>query len=198
MVEVILVRHGETAGNIRKTALGITDLPLNENGIRQAARAAELLAGETIAAIYTSPLSRAKTTAEIVAEPHSIAPQSIEGLAERRYGIWENIAVDDIKERFPEAYAAWQQNLPDYQIPGGETARENFHRVKDTVSAILTRHDSGKIIIVSHLGCIRNLIAHFLGKGVENAWDYNVRNGSVTKLQIKQGKNAVLTAFDII
>lgn len=198
MVEVLLIRHGETAGNIRKTALGTTDLPLNERGICQAEHMGSLLADETIAAIYTSPLLRAKTTAEIVAKPHGITPVAVRNLEERHFGIWENIAVDDIRERFPEEYAAWQQNLPDYQIPGGETARENFHRVQKAVKDILRRHHSGKIILVSHLGCIRNLIACFLGKEVENAWDYNVKNGSLTRLQIEEGKNAVLTAFDII
>ena len=198
MVEVLLIRHGETAGNIRKTALGTTDLPLNENGIRQAEHMRDLLSGETFEAVYSSPLIRAKTTAEIVAKPHGIGLTVVRELEERHYGDWENIAVDDIKERFPEAYAKWQNDLPDYAIPGGETARQNFHRVANAVETILSHHQSGTIVIVSHLGCIRNLIAYFLGKGVENAWDYNVKNGSVTKLQIEQGKNAVLAAFDII
>ncbi len=198
MVELFLIRHGQTAGNLRVTALGVTDLPLTETGRKQAEVLAEQLKSKNPAAVYTSPLMRAKETAEIVAEPHGLVVCEIPDLMERNFGVWENIAKEDIKEMFPEAYEEWQQNLPDYRMEGGETARENYERVSRATDAILARHQDGSVFIVSHLGSIRNILAHLMGQGVERAWDYHVDNGGFCRLQIETGKNAVLTAFDII
>lgn len=196
MLELILIRHGETAGNLRPTALGTTDLPLTERGKRQAHSLARIFHLEKPEAIYTSPLCRAKDTAEAIARPHHMLAETMLDLAERNFGVWENLPVDEIRLRFPEDYAAWQQDMADFVIPGGESAKEAFNRNIRLVDDLIKRHIDGRVILVTHLGCIRNILAHLLGMGIEGSWRFQVKTGSVTRLRIDENGYGVLTALN--
>lgn len=198
MTELVLIRHGETAGNLRLTALGTTDLPLTETGRAQAEALAEKLKTYAPDALYASPLVRAQETAKAIGIACGVPVTTVPDLAERNFGIWENTAVEDIKSRYPEAYAAWQKDKADYRIPGGETARENYNRVSRALDDILTRHQSGRVLIVSHLGSIRNMLAYLLGQEVERAWEHHIENGSFCRVQIEEGKNVTKVTFNEI
>ncbi len=196
MLELILVRHGETTGNLRPTALGTTDLPLTERGKRQSTTLARLFALEKPEVIYTSPLKRATETAEAIAKPHHMMVETILDLEERNFGIWENLSVEEIKATYPEEYATWQQDLAEYVIPQGESAAELYKRTSRFVDDVIRRNAGGKIIIVSHLGCLRSILAHLLGMGVEGMWRFNIENGKICRLRIDENAYAVLTAFN--
>ncbi|MBQ4517306.1 MAG: histidine phosphatase family protein [Clostridia bacterium] len=196
MLELILVRHGETTGNLRPTALGTTDLPLTERGRRQASTLARVLGLVPPTAIYTSPLKRAVETAEIIAKPHHMMAETMLDLEERHFGIWENMAVEEIRANYEAEYMAWQQDLPGYVIPQGESAQMCYERNVRFLEEIVSRHTEGKVVVVSHLGCIRNMIAHLLGMGVESGWRFPVENGRICRLQIDENGYAVLTAFN--
>lgn len=196
MLELILIRHGETAGNLRPTALGTTDVSLTERGRRQASTLARLLSLETPTAIYTSPLKRALETAEMVAKPHHMMAETMLDLEERHFGIWENMPVDEIRAKYEAEYMAWQADLPGYVIPQGESAQETYDRNVRFIEEIVRRHTEGKVVVVSHLGCIRNMIAYLLGMGIEGAWHFSVENGRICRLRIDENAYAVLTAFN--
>ncbi len=196
MLELILVRHGETTGNVRPTALGTTDLLLTERGKRQSTTLARLFALEKPEVIYTSPLKRATETAEAIAKPHHMMVETILDLEERNFGIWENLSVEEIKAKYPEEYAAWQQDLAEYVIPQGESAAELYKRTSRFIDDVIRRNADGKIIIVSHLGVIRSILAHLLGMGIEGMWRFNIENGKACRLRIDENAYAVLTAFN--
>ena len=118
MLELILIRHGETAGNLRPTALGTTDLSLTERGRRQASTLSRLLSLESLTAIYTSPLKRAVETAEMIAKPHHMMAETMLDLEERHFGIWENLPVEEIRAKYEAEYMAWQADLAGY-MPSG-------------------------------------------------------------------------------
>ncbi len=196
MLELILVRHGETAGNLRLTALGTTDLPLTERGKRQAHSLGRALALQKIDAIYTSPLVRAVDTAKAIAKSHGFLPEEMLDLCERRYGLWENTLVDELPVKFPEEHAAWQADPLDYVIPLGESLRECYDRNVRVLEMLLRRHTEGTIVLVSHAGCIRNMLAHLLGMGIASVNKFQVNTGSICRLKIDDKCHGVLTSFN--
>ncbi len=198
VLELVLIRHGETAGNLRPTALGITDLPLTERGRRQASTLARVFKLGQPEVIYSSPLMRAKETAEQIAKLHNMQVESLYDLMERNFGFWENCAVDAISKEYPEEYAAWQNDLVDFQIPGGESARAHYERLTQMVDDLLRRHTEGRVILVTHLGCIRHILAYLLGMGIEGSWHFAPGTGSICRVQIDENRKCILTSFNEI
>ncbi len=196
MIELILVRHGETEANSEPTALGSTDLALSDRGRMQALSLARLFKTEKIDALYASPLLRTMETAEILGEKHELFIEPVLDLCERDFGIWETLPVRVIRERYPEDYAAWQQDKAGYKIPEGESAYEAYLRNTAAIESILKRHEAGKIVVVTHLGCIRNILAHLLGLGILGSWQFDAKNGRVCRLQIDEAKNVLLTSLN--
>ena len=118
---VLLIRHGETAWNREKVFRGIHDVPLNDNGRAQAALVARALAARPIDAAYTSPLSRARETADIVLAPHGIEAAILEGLTDFDYGDWTGLTDDAVAAKWPDARALWGATPHLAQPPGGDT-----------------------------------------------------------------------------
>src|ERR687891_2945889 len=115
---IILARHGETDWNLERRWQGHSDRPLNETGRAQAEALAEQLAGEPIAAIYSSDLMRAHETARIVASRLGRDVVAVPGLRERRFGSWEGLLDAEVEARFPGAHGP----------PDGETRDEMLRR----------------------------------------------------------------------
>ena len=125
---ILLVRHGETDWNRDRRVQGHTDVPLNETGREQARALAGELAGEPLAAVYSSDLSRALETATIVAEPRSLAVTTLPALREKHFGTWEGLTDAEVLTRFPDAHATgWGD---------GETTEEMADRVLAAVREI--------------------------------------------------------------
>ncbi|WHH60579.1 alpha-ribazole phosphatase [Petroclostridium sp. X23] len=193
MLELILVRHGETDSNIRGTYLGWTDIPLNEQGIKQVDHIAKVLKEEKIEGIYSSPLKRTMQTVQAINKYHQKQITILDGLKERNFGIWEDLIYDDIKENHKELHDHWLQNWIDFTIPEGESAGQTFDRIVKAVDEITSSYEHGKVIIVTHLGVIRNIIAYLLGMDIEGSWHFSVQNGSVTRIQITDGYGVLMS-----
>lgn len=187
MLELILVRHGETDSNIRGAYCGWTDCELNEKGRAQAQKAAEMLKSEKLSAIYSSPLKRAHSTSSIINENHNIDIVLDERLKEQNFGEWEDLAYCDIVERYPEDCANWQKDWMNYCIKDGESSVKVYQRISGFIDSILKTNINGTILIVTHLGCIRMILAQMLGMSIEGFWRFRVDNGSVSRLVIDDG-----------
>jgi 2,3-bisphosphoglycerate-dependent phosphoglycerate mutase len=161
MAEVLLARHGETDWNRESRFQGHADPPLNELGREQAAELAAMLAGEDLAAVYSSPLQRAFETARVVAEPHGLAAAPVEGLKEVDVGSWEALTRDDVEHRFPEQFRRWL----DYERgwDDGESYEEMGMRVVAALEELAARHDGERILVVTHGGPIRAALARAEG-----------------------------------
>ena len=105
---MFLIRHGATELSAEDRFAGAIDVALSEIGHEQAARLGERLAGEQLAAVYTSPLSRTRSTALYVAKPHGLEPIEREGLREIHHGRWEGLRRTEVEQRFNDEYAAWE------------------------------------------------------------------------------------------
>jgi alpha-ribazole phosphatase/probable phosphoglycerate mutase len=189
--KIYLIRHGETEGAETKRYKGHIDVPLSENGIRQIERVTEYLSAEVqkqltslrayeLSAIYTSDLSRAVKSAEIIAEPHGLKPIVLPELRERNFGIWEGMSFDEIKEKWPDAFNSWASNPLKFSPMGGESTIELRDRAVKAFNNIVEQHNGHNIAIVSHGGINRIVLCELLGVPLENIFrveqDYGCLN----------------------
>jgi broad specificity phosphatase PhoE len=142
-LRLYIARHGETDWNVQHKLQGMTDIPLNENGRRQAAALAESLKGVRLDAIYSSTLSRSRVTAETVAASMSMKVQSLDGLRERNYGHFQGGSDAD-----PEYVK--RQNVWDDRLDDGESLNQLLARARDSLARIRREHPAGNVLIVAH------------------------------------------------
>ncbi len=126
--QLILVRHGETVLNAAGIAQGWNDSALSETGRRQARALAERVKAHGVTAIFSSPLGRAMTTAEVLAEATGLPVTTLPDLREMCYGEWEGMRFLDVREQFAEDYEKWVDD-PDYPSPGGESHSDLLQRM---------------------------------------------------------------------
>jgi 2,3-bisphosphoglycerate-dependent phosphoglycerate mutase len=148
--KLIVVRHGETPWNREKRMQGTTDTPLSEVGQAQARALGRRLAGREFTALYASDLARARDTASIIAEHTGRELVMDSRLRERCFGIFEGLVAGEIQERFPEEHARFMSRDPDYEVPGGESARGFARRCLGCLSEIAGRHRGEEIVVVTH------------------------------------------------
>jgi len=136
-----LVRHGQTDWNLEGRYQGQSDVPLNDNGHAQARSLIEKLKGKSFSAIYTSDLSRARETAEPIANALGIPLRVEPRLREINQGEWEGQLVDDLKARYSDLWA---------RPPGGETVGEVATRVYAALDDITRQFPTDNVLVVSH------------------------------------------------
>lgn len=197
MLEMILVRHGETDSNIRGTYCGWTDTPLNSKGLDQARETARKLKDVQFDAVFCSPLARAVQTAEIITAGRICGITLAEPLKEHNFGIWEDMTHSEIKEKYPDEATAYEKDWLNYEIEGGESAMQSFQRISVFTDGIVAAHESGTILLVSHLGCIKYMLVHLLGLPVDCIWRFAADNGSITRVVISDDKYAWLKNLNI-
>ena len=145
-----MVRHGETAWNREKRMQGATDTQLSDVGRAQAQALGRRLAGHGFGALYSSDLSRARDTARAIATHTGRAVVTDPRLQERRFGIFEGLTTEEIKSRYPREHALFASGDPDYEVPGGESARGFTQRCIGCLSEIAGRHRGGEVVVVTH------------------------------------------------
>lgn len=196
MLELVLVRHGETDSNKRGTYSGWTDTPLNERGRTQAAETARKLEGVKFDDIYCSPLTRAVQTAEIITAAGGCGITLAEPLKEHNFGIWEDMTHAQILERYPEEAAAWEKDWMNYVIKGGESAMQSYERISGFIDGLAAR-ENGTVLLVTHLGVIKYILVHLLSLPVEYIWRFAADNGSITRVVIPEDKFAWLKNLNV-
>jgi ribonuclease H / adenosylcobalamin/alpha-ribazole phosphatase len=157
----MLLRHGQTAMSVEKRYSGLSDVPLTETGLRQAAAAAKRLAGAGISAIVSSPLQRAVQTAEEVAAVTGVGVSTDEGFCETDFGAWEGLTFAEVRERWPAELATWLAD-PAVPPPGGESFAAVSERVISALHRVLQERDHQTILIVSHVTPVKTLVASAL------------------------------------
>lgn len=150
MTGFFIIRHGETDWNIEGRYQGQADPPLNKRGFQQARELAAQMKGIELAHLYSSPLVRAKQTAEILAQEFEIEIEEDARLMEIHQGDWQRRLRSEIEYQYPELFAQWETNPWQVTPPGGENLREVQSRVYEAVDDILQKHSNIKIGIVTH------------------------------------------------
>ena len=162
MGALYLIRHGEVQSNRDNKYIGSTDLPLNQNGLRQADRLAQYLAGCGISSVYTSSLLRAVQTAESFASSLNLPIYTVDEFRELNYGEWEGIAEAKVPILYPNEFNSWRADPVNVKVPGGESIADlrdraipAFHRTSDS-------HPEESVAIVGHKTVNRVLLCHLL------------------------------------
>ena len=139
-LRLFVIRHGETAWVRERRFAGSRDIPLTEAGRRQCAAVARALAGSAVAAVYTSPLERARASAEVIAAPHGWPVRIAPAFGEMAFGPWEGLTGDEARARFPEAWAEWRSTPHLCQLAGAETLTGVAERVAAGIEAMRQAH----------------------------------------------------------
>ena len=179
---ILAVRHGETLWNRETRIQGFTDIDLSDHGRWQAQQLAQALREEPVAACYASDLSRARNTAQAVADVHGHMVHTDPGLRERCFGQFEGHTWTEIETQWPEASQAWRQRVPDWEPQGGESLIRLQARVLTTLNRIAQRHMGEQILVVVHGGVLDILYraATRLDLQAPRAWE--LRNTAINRL----------------
>ena len=179
--ELYLVRHGETDWNRQRRIQGLTDIALNDAGREQARATGRRLATRTWDGVYTSPLSRAFETAEIIAAELGLPePTPVDALVERNYGDAEGLDFAQVDRRWPERG----------DVPGQETREEVVARVLPALRSLAAEHAGESLVVVSHGGAIRAVLTAVQ----PDASHGMITNGSIHSFRF--GDELELIAFD--
>lgn len=182
---LFVVRHGRTSINARGLLLGRADPPLDDLGRAQAAAMARTIG--PVARVIASPLRRAQETASAFGVPI----ETDERWIELDYGEWDGRPLLDVPV---ETWAAWRSDLA-FRPPGGETLSELGVRVRSACDDLAADATGDSIVVVTHVSPIKAAVAWALGAGDELAWRLFVAPGSITKIDVRDGR-AVLVSFD--
>ncbi len=179
---IIAIRHGETAWNVDTRIQGHLDIPLNDTGLWQARRLGAALADEPVAAIYTSDLQRARTTAQAVADTTG-APLTLEtGLRERGFGHFEGRTFGEIEAELPDEARRWRQREPDYAPAGGESLTTLRTRIAHTVHRLAARHTGEQMVLVAHGGVLDALYRLATGQDTQSPRTWHLGNAAINRL----------------
>lgn len=158
--ELILIRHGVTVWNQEGRFQGALDIPLADEGHRQAARVARRMVDrppqtQPVRSIYASDLSRAWLTAAPIAQRLGLDVTAEPALRERSYGDFQGLTGTQIASREPLAWQRWRARDVDFELPGGGESLAAVHRrVSDSLERIARRHDGESVILVTHGGVL--------------------------------------------
>ncbi len=191
-----LVRHGETNWNKETRFQGQVDIPLCEKGIEQAEAVSKRLAGQNFAAFFSSSLSRARETADIIAKPHNKPVQAVPDLQEMNFGYWEGLTVEEIRQKYDRESAAWWSRPLENRVPGGETLVELAERSVQAVKTIIQKYPEGQVLLVTHGGVIRCIVAAVLGIDLNQYWRLRQDNASLSIIDFYQWDKAILMLYN--
>jgi len=184
MTRVILIRHGQTSWNVKKRYCGLTDLGLNAEGRRQAAKLSQRLREELIHKIYSSDRKRALQSAEIIFKGARIEKEG--DLREMSFGIFEGQSFEEILRKHPLLYKKWLKRPFKVTIPGGESPMDFKKRIMRVFKKI-TLHNKGKTVaMVCHGGTISVILNHILKS--EDFWKQIPASASLNIIEYKDSK----------
>lgn len=180
-MRLLLARHGETAWNADRRFQGATDIALSARGRDQARRLHLAVQASRLAAVYVSPLGRARETASILLGGGRVPLVVVDELRELSLGEWEGHTVEEIRRREGDPYAAWLRTPLDCPPPGGEPLEAVRERVTGAIARIAAAHPGGEeVLVVAHGGVISVYACHLMGCSLNQLWRLRVDNASIT------------------
>jgi broad specificity phosphatase PhoE len=183
MSRLLLARHGQSVSNAVRRFQGVQDVALSELGARQAEALGRAIRRLPIAAVYTSPLERARRTAEIAAAGLGVPLTPVHDLRELSLGDWEGRTVEEIRALPGDPYEQWVRDPVACLPPGAEPLAQVQARVVTAMADIEAAHPNGQqVLVVCHGGVISAYLAHCLGLPLSSIWRLTLSNGSITEV----------------
>ena len=191
MTEIILARHGETEWNVGEIYRGRVDVALDDIGVTQAELLGKYLSNLKLDAIYSSPLSRALDTANIVARYQNLTVHVADGLIDFDYGEWQGLSDGQVKELYPALHSQWHASPHLVRMLGGESLHDVEERAIAVVKEAVSKY-AGSVALVSHRVVNKVLICSLLGLDNSHFWNIKQDVAGITAFEYANG-NFILT-----
>ncbi|MGZ3597872.1 MAG: histidine phosphatase family protein [Syntrophales bacterium] len=193
-MKLILVRHGETQSNRENRVQGTTDMELSDYGRMQAHKLAESLKGEPIERIVSSPLRRAYETAKAISRFNDAMIESNRDLQEMNHGDFENLTIQELKEKHISVLRQWENDPASVVMPNGESLHDLQRRAWSVIEGIAeTARNS---IVVTHNMTIRTILCKIQDLDMLHIRGMHVDLASKTFVEFKLGKGAIVILND--
>lgn len=190
-LRLLAVRHGETDASRARRFAGSRDVALTAEGREQCEAVARALAGTEVAAVYASPLARARASAEIVARPHGLPVRVEPAFAEMTFGGWEGLTREELRARDPRGWEAWARTPHLAAPPGGERLPDVAARVARAADAVRAAHEGQTVVLVSHAIVLRLLVLAALGLGPDRLWTVDASPAGISEIEYHDGWTVV-------
>ncbi|MHB1132726.1 MAG: histidine phosphatase family protein [Chloroflexota bacterium] len=185
---VYIVRHGRTAWNRVERFRGTIDVPLDDEGLRQAEATAVALRGaDDFAALYSSTRSRALRTAAPLGVALNLEVRPLAGLADLSFGEWEGLTPDEVAARWPELYQRWLLAPQTVRFPGGESLGVLRARAYAALEEVVAAHAGRAVVLVTHKVVCKVLLCAALGLDDAHYWQIEMDNASLSVLEHVDG-----------
>jgi broad specificity phosphatase PhoE len=184
---LLAIRHGDTESARERRFAGGRDVPLTAHGRQQCEAVAQALSGVALAAVYASPLGRARTSAELIAAPHQLPVRVAPAFREMSFGEWEGLTRAEVAVRFPAEFERWATTPTRVTPPGGEPLETVAARVAEGVVALGETHPGGTVVLVSHAIVTRLIVLAALGLGADRLWSVDASPAGITEIEYQDG-----------
>jgi phosphoserine phosphatase len=188
MTRIYLVRHGTTDWNREEIFRGRIDCPLNEMGRAEARALAGAFQEISLEAVFSSPLSRAKETAQALAESHGLSVIAETAFQDIDFGEWHGLPLREVRERYPELYRTWREKPQTVTFPGGESLPQVRDRAWEGLLGVARRHEGQTVFIVTHRVVTKVLICALLGLDISHFWGIKQDTTAVNCFETHQGR----------
>ena len=183
MKTLYIVRHGETDWNKMGKYQGITDIPLNENGLNQAKACGNALKDVTFDRILSSDLSRALVTAEAIRGDRTTPITVDERLRELNFGDWEAMLFSDIEARWPGLIDEMYLRPHLVKVPNGESFKDLQDRAWAGLEEFINANDEEETLLIAcHGGTIRTLLCKLLDISISHCWNFSQGNTAINRI----------------
>lgn len=190
---IVYVRHGKTDFPLDRIYCDETEDPaLNSEGVAQAEKAAATLVDTAVDAVYASPSLRTRMTSAVIANKHGLSPVYLPEWVERRFGIWEGLYFNEIEARYPEEYLHWKRDNAGFKPERGESIYDLSERVSPSLQQLIERHQGRCIVVVSHVGPIRTVLANALGVDLRKYRSLTIDYASVSVVDYGKSQNNLI------
>ncbi len=194
MTHLVLARHGETVWHAENRYAGHTDIALSPRGREQAERLGRWAVTGHLAAIWVSPLRRARQTAEPVERATGLIARVDPRLRELSFGEGEGLTNVEIERAFPEAFAAFQADPVASHLPGGENPRQAAERAIGCFREIERRHPDGRVLVIAHNTLIRLALCGLIGVPLSRYRTLfpSILNGALIEIRVDGDRTSLL------
>lgn len=201
ILKLYLTRHGQTLWNLEGRFQGWNDSPLSEKGISNAEALRERLKDIKFYEVYTSPVGRAMSTAQIISglKKDEIIPD--ENLREINLGSWEGKLVKEVEALYPEEYRTFWHNPHLYKREGSESYCDVQKRALITVKNVVKEHGktNRNILFVTHTITLKTIMAYFENRDIRDFWNPPfIYDTSLSMVEIIDGQSKIILYGDIM
>ena len=187
MLRLFLLRDGDTEWSRERRFTGTHDLALSAEGQRQAVAAAAALASMPLKAVYVSPRARARTAADLIAQPHGLAVRVDPRLADMDFGRWQGLTAEEAAAATPQVYDQWLRTPGGVTAPDGEALAAVAARARELIEELQRMHAGESVAVVTHAVIVRLIVLDALGLDPDRLWSVDASAGGLSEIEYRPG-----------